>query len=98
MTIKSRRLLLFMLLRTSRECYVTAGNIYVVSMENFSAVSSTVVIELLFRKQNFHLKLRIEIFLGYANIIFLLKCITVSALAKEHCLKYDQNENSNVIL
>ncbi|XP_043464704.1 odorant receptor 49b-like [Leptopilina heterotoma] len=41
MTIKSRKLLLFMLLRATRECKVSAGKVYVISTKNFSAVIKT---------------------------------------------------------
>ncbi|XP_043464746.1 uncharacterized protein LOC122500086 [Leptopilina heterotoma] len=46
MSTKSKKLLLFMLLRTSRECKVSAGKVYVISMENYTSVSSP--IEVLF--------------------------------------------------
>ncbi|XP_043464697.1 odorant receptor 9a-like [Leptopilina heterotoma] len=41
MTTKSQKLLLFMLLRASRECKVSAGKVYVISMENYSSVIKT---------------------------------------------------------
>ncbi|XP_043464744.1 odorant receptor 9a-like [Leptopilina heterotoma] len=41
MKTNSRKLLLFMLLRASRDCKVSAGKLYIMSMENFSAVIKT---------------------------------------------------------
>ncbi|XP_043464725.1 odorant receptor 9a-like [Leptopilina heterotoma] len=41
MKTNSQKLLLFMLLRASRECKVSAGKLYIISMENFSAVIKT---------------------------------------------------------
>ncbi|XP_051172779.1 odorant receptor 9a-like [Leptopilina boulardi] len=41
MSIKSQKLLLFILLRASRECKVSAGKIYTISMENYSSVLKT---------------------------------------------------------
>ncbi|XP_051156847.1 uncharacterized protein LOC127278930 isoform X5 [Leptopilina boulardi] len=43
MSTKSQKLLLFILLRTSHECKISAGKIYTISMENYS--SSSVIAE-----------------------------------------------------
>ncbi|XP_032680916.1 odorant receptor 2a-like [Odontomachus brunneus] len=37
-SMRSKRLLKFMLMRTSRPCQIKAGKMYVMSMENFSSI------------------------------------------------------------
>ncbi|XP_051167806.1 odorant receptor 49a-like [Leptopilina boulardi] len=41
MTVETRKLLLFWMLRSSHECKISAGGIYVISMENFCSVVKT---------------------------------------------------------